>query len=241
MPTYISKDDQQLGPFEDHEIIDSLRSGTYSYEDWCWKEGWEEWQPLRVLFPEPAKTIVMPPVPVAKKSNRKIGIIVSVALVALVILYIASPYYTLWRLKRALSSGDRSSIEALIDFPSVRESLKDQIRVQMSKKIAEDKDTKDNPFAGLAIAFAPTIVNSVVDNFVTPSGIAALIANSRLAMKQPDGKGATDTPMQIDWSKMKSSSFYGPIQFVVDIDGTKIFMSFTGTGWRVKNVEIKPD
>ena len=66
--------------------------------------------------------------------------------------------------------GNRDSLESRIDFPSVRESLKDQLRIQMTKSTAKNQDFKGNPFGGLATAFAPMMINYAVDNFVTPSG-----------------------------------------------------------------------
>jgi len=243
MPTYIFKNDEQLGPFEDSDIIESLRAGTYSYDDWCWKEGWEEWKPLRATFPEPPSVASTPPeTPVAKTKGKLLFPAIGAAIALLLVLYIASPYYSLWRLKRALSDGDRTAIESLIDFPSVRESLKDQIRVQMTKKMAKEKGSQDDSFAtGLAAAFGPAIINYFIDNFVTPSGIASLIADSKGAMEKTDDDGSSKTKKKIDWSKVKRCSFGGPTVFVVDIDGTKLFLGFTGMGWRVKNLEIPAD
>jgi len=57
MSTYIHKNDQQLGPFGDAEILEKLKSREFLYEDNCWREGWEEWKPLKVLF----KPTVTPP------------------------------------------------------------------------------------------------------------------------------------------------------------------------------------
>jgi len=240
MPIYVSKNDQQLGPFEDAEIRDALRSGIFSYDDWCCREGWEEWKALRTVFSEPHKADLAPLKLPIIKPKRKIWVIAGITIAALVGLYIASPYYALWKLKNALSSGDRASIEALIDFPSLRESLKDQLRVMLSKKVAADSDAKDNPFSGLATVLAPAMVNYFIDNFVTPSGIASLINGSN-ALQTAEDKGVSDSPTQIDWSKVRHRSFTGLTQFMVDIDGTKIFMSFTGTGWKVNNLELKPE
>lgn len=85
MSLYIYKNGQQLGPFEDHEIINSLRSGEHSYDDWCWQEGWEEWKPLSTLFPEASEACVSPQPPFAKKSKAKIGVIASVVAGVLII------------------------------------------------------------------------------------------------------------------------------------------------------------
>jgi hypothetical protein len=154
-------------------------------------------------------------------------------------LYIASPYFSFWRLCTALQSGDRDSLEAHIDFPSVRESLKDQLRVQMMKSMAQDKELQDNPFGGLAIAFAPMMVNYAVDNFVTPSGIAALIVVSIIVRAPPTSTRTSPAAKKdIDWSKLHSAFFTSPTRFMVDINNVRLHFRFTGLGWQLKRIEI---
>ena len=61
MPTYIYKDDQQQGPYDDEYIEMCLNKGKLSYDDLCWKEGWgEEWKPLSTIF-SPHQQISAPP------------------------------------------------------------------------------------------------------------------------------------------------------------------------------------
>jgi len=60
MKTYIVKDGQQTGPFEDAEIQAKLTAGACTYEDLAWREGMTDWQPLRVLL---SQTILPPPLP----------------------------------------------------------------------------------------------------------------------------------------------------------------------------------
>ena len=58
--TYIHKNDQQLGPFDDSVILMSLSNGAFEYEDLCWRDGWEDWKPLGSIYPRPkavSKTI----------------------------------------------------------------------------------------------------------------------------------------------------------------------------------------
>ncbi len=58
MPTLVFKNDQQLGPFEDADILAALKVGEYSLEDLAWREGMTAWEPLRALYP-----MSPPPVP----------------------------------------------------------------------------------------------------------------------------------------------------------------------------------
>lgn len=60
MATYVHKNDQQLGPFDDWQILTCLRDGTFSYEDMAWREGWQNWQPLHTVFPAPSRQSARP-------------------------------------------------------------------------------------------------------------------------------------------------------------------------------------
>jgi hypothetical protein len=51
MVTYIRKNDQQLGPFDDSHVVTGMRDGLYHPDDFAWREGRPGWEPLRNLFP----------------------------------------------------------------------------------------------------------------------------------------------------------------------------------------------
>jgi len=246
MQIYITRNDEQFGPYSEADVRQHLASGELSSDELAWQEGLAEWQPLSTLVhsiattpPPPRRTVALPTAEiVAPKPPLQRYALIGASV--LLLLYLVSPYFSLWRLRAALDSGDRDSLESRIDFPSVRESLKDQLRIHMAKSMAEDKDLKDNPFGGLAAAFAPMMVNYVVDNFVTPSGISALIGDSKSALaKDPDSTSPPPTQKKsIDWSKMHYAFFTSPTQFMVDIDGTKLRFRFTGFGWQLKKLEV---
>jgi hypothetical protein len=134
------------------------------------------------------------------------------------------------------------SLESHIDFPAVRESLKDQLRAEMAKTMAKDKDAKDNPFSGLAMMVGPLMVSSLVDNYVTPSGISALIADSKSLFGNENSANASkSSKTSLDWSKARHAFFTGPTQFMLDLGGSKLRFHFTGLGWQLKRIEIKLD
>jgi len=58
MSTYVFANEEQQGPFEDDAIQAGLKSGKYSPDDLAWREGMDEWQPLRrlVSLPPPLPT-----------------------------------------------------------------------------------------------------------------------------------------------------------------------------------------
>ena len=52
--TFIYKNEQQLGPFDDSTILQSLNNGSFDYADLCWREGWAEWKPIEEVYPKPS-------------------------------------------------------------------------------------------------------------------------------------------------------------------------------------------
>lgn len=93
--------------------------------------------------------------------------------------YAGSPYLAASNLKDAAISGDADQLEAKVDFPAVRESLKSQFSAALMQKMNSDPDMKDNPFAGLGMMMIPAIVDKAVDAYVTPDGLSAMVRGSK--------------------------------------------------------------
>ncbi|HEX8671889.1 MAG TPA: DUF2939 domain-containing protein [Longimicrobium sp.] len=88
-----------------------------------------------------------------------------------------TPHLAVRRLQAAAEAGDREALAQLVDFPSVRASVKEEVRQAMAERI--DKEADDNPFARFGAALAGMMVDPLVDSFVTPGGIAAAVRGER--------------------------------------------------------------
>ena len=77
-------------------------------------------------------------------------------------------------IKVAVETGDSEKLSEDINFPLVRQNLKEQLSAAMATNARDE--LSDNPFAALAIAFSDKLVEGMLDTFVTPSGIASLIS-----------------------------------------------------------------
>ncbi len=49
---YIHKNNQQTGPYEEHVVLDQLKSGFLAPEDLGIRQGDSQWEPLRTMFPQ---------------------------------------------------------------------------------------------------------------------------------------------------------------------------------------------
>lgn len=125
---------------------------------------------------------------------------IAVAVALLVIaggIYLGSPYYAVYSLRNAALEADTDKLEASVDFPAVRESLKSQMSAAMMTKMQNDPEMRDNPFAGLGAMMMPAIIDRMVDSFVTPDGIAAMMrgqkpADRSAAQANPDIESRTE-------------------------------------------------
>jgi hypothetical protein len=88
--------------------------------------------------------------------------------VFLLLVYGVSPYFSFWRFTAALRSGDSAALSSRMDFPAIRASLKKQLVARFTQRKTGHKWWGN---------LGPTLIDAIVDAYVTPEGIAALISN----------------------------------------------------------------
>ena len=112
---------------------------------------------------------------------RKTWIVVVAVVVVLVALaYVGSPYLAARDFVAAAKAGETDKLEAAVDFPAVRASLKTQLTAAVTARLQNDPAMRGNPFAGLGTMLMPSILNRMVDSVVTADSIAALARAGRI-------------------------------------------------------------
>ena len=150
--------------------------------------------------------------------------------IVVLLTYGASPYFSFWRFTAALRSRDAAAISARVDFPAIRASLKRQLVARFAKQTSSHKRWSN---------LGPTFIDAIIDVYVTPEGIAALLSN-------PETLKNLKTPREFhfeldkneDLSKVKYAFFTGPRSFVVDRDGIKLRFHFTASGWQLHDLDL---
>src|SRR5256714_13995926 len=146
--------------------------------------------------------VIVAPVtnPEANVSSRKKYVVAVVA--AVLLLYLASPYYAACRFGEALRAHDMDALSARVDFDAVRGSLKQQIRDHFLGVL---KKKKKDRLAQFLAANAGDPLDQLIDAYVTPEGLAAIISNPapiKNASSLSSLPGINDArPREIDWSK----------------------------------------
>jgi Protein of unknown function (DUF2939) len=160
---------------------------------------------------------------------KLIGWFIIICVIAL-LAYGASPYVSFWRFTTAVRSRDAAAITSRVDFPAVRDSLKKQLVARFTNPASSHKRWSN---------LGPTLIDAIIDAYVTPEGIAALLSN-------PEALKNLKTPREFhftlgkneDWSKVRYAFFSGPRSFVVDRDGIKLRFHFTGTAWLLYDLDL---
>ena len=86
-----------------------------------------------------------------------------------------TPYMALDRLQQAAEAGDAEALNAMVDFPALRTSIKSEVQGAVSRGIQRD----GGAFAALGAAVTGVIVEPVVNAAVTPQGIGLLMQGRR--------------------------------------------------------------
>jgi hypothetical protein len=156
----------------------------------------------------------------------------------LLILYVASPYYSVWRFGETLRAHDLNALAERVDFPRVRGSLKKQIRDHF---IGVRETKKDDLVAQLLTASGPSLLDQLIDAYVTPDGLATIISNPA-PIKNASSFSALSSfsgqRREIDWSKARRAFFTSPRDFAVDHEGITLRFRFNGLGWKLREIDL---
>ena len=155
--------------------------------------------------------------------------LVIICLVSLLV-YGASPYVSFWRFRAAVQSRNAAAISSHVDFPAVRASLKRQLVARFAKGTNSQKRWSN---------LGPTLIDAIIDAYVTPQGIAELLANPEALknLKAPR-EFHFELGENVSLSKVKYAFFTGPRSFVVDRDGIKLRFRFTASGWELCDLDL---
>lgn len=144
-------------------------------------------------------------------------------LFALLITYIASPYYQIWRLDQAVMRNDQTALAELVDLEAVREQIKRRLNKEENSAVGD----VSNAFIAWIQDGIARLGSEAVEQLVTLDWV-----RDQLLSKNPDGaqSGFID---QIDYA-----FFERPDAFIVRIghlgdEPVHIRLSVQDMSWRV--------
>ncbi|HRM31736.1 MAG TPA: DUF2939 domain-containing protein [Acinetobacter johnsonii] len=176
--------------------------------------------------------------------NKKLlGALIAIIVVICGYLY-ASPYLAINNIKKAAEAGDTEKLSTYIDYPSVRESFKSQVKAKMAKELMnQDNDG----FAALGAMLASTMVDKMIDGIVTPQGMTLMLKGKDLRDAQQDSQD-TQTAETQEQTKPKYEAGYTSMNdfevVIKDQDQSKevkVLMVRDGLSWKIHKIAVPMD
>lgn len=176
--------------------------------------------------------------------------LIGVAVVGFAAAYFGSPVLAARDLTEAAKTGDETELRRLVDFPSFRASLKDELRDEMVARLRMDSRLGDTALSGLGMILAPGLVNGAVDLLITPEVISEVVTSGEapdptrpLRRKQPETASSKGDQVK------QSYGFRGLNTFAITLSQTDdpdqklaLLMTRKGLfGWKLSGVDINPD
>ena len=147
--------------------------------------------------------------------------------------YFESPAWTLEGMKDAAQSHDADALNAYIDYPALRESLKAELMARMMVEAQKDK----SGFGALGMAFGSAMMGPMIDGLVSPAGMRAALLASRYE-NAPPAASALHVPEKPVIVRRNFS------EFVVTSKGqptSGLVFKRHGLSWMLSGVELPPD
>jgi Protein of unknown function (DUF2939) len=148
-----------------------------------------------------------------------------------------APYLTVNSIKNAAENRNADALSQSINFPALRTSIKENIKAQALKKIAEDSGTQTSKITSELVE---KTVNPVVDKLVTPEGIEQVMFDKIPAAK------IDLTQLDRDLAKSNISMGYESLdRFVVHITDkanrakdVSLILKRDGLAWKLAEIDI---
>ena len=178
--------------------------------------------------------------------SKKITFISIGLIVLFVVAYLLlSPYLVLNKIKKHAEMNNEEAISTYIDFPSVRHSLKDQMKQKLDEPQINSEGAEKDSFAELGNLLAIAIIEKFIDTAVTPQNITLLLQGKKLENPFESDKPSKNEN-ESDSSKHELSyntSYKSFNRFQVDIKKSNpanpdvsIIMTRDGLSWKITEV-----
>lgn len=167
----------------------------------------------------------------------------SIIFSALCFLYVGLAGYAVSRVLNGLASGDAPVVASYLDAPAVKDKLKEQINkilaIRSRKGLGRSNDPGAQIGAGLIAALGPSLVNNLVDQLVTPEGLASILSSIE---KRAEIDQASETVVKNDpLALLAQFRLRGLDHFdLVDKSGGALTFSFRDWAWRITEIQVPP-
>lgn len=139
-----------------------------------------------------------------------------------------SPYVSAYQLKTAAEAQDADALAARIEFPSLRENIKQQLNRAMVREL--DALARHSPMARIGSAFGAVVVDRLVDQQLSPAGLANMMRGGERGRRSDRELFENASMSYLSWQ-----------QFSIRLPSgngrdAEFILSRRGMGWKLTNI-----
>lgn len=179
----------------------------------------------------------------------------ALALVTLAAAYVAAPFVTVWTVREAIRNGDSATLDAKLEWPTVRASLRESLTEYAigPTPVALPGQPVQQPgfWQRVKNGLSRRAVDNMVESYVTPEGLPQLFGMRQL-YRETVSSEANVAPLPWHerahgfWSRIKRAVFHSPTSFEIEIadrnDPTRHYighLKLRGFGWKVTELRLR--
>jgi hypothetical protein len=150
--------------------------------------------------------------------------------------YGATPYLTLYRLGEAIQKSDTGTLQSLVNWPAVREGIKEDICDLGTDDPASGSGNTLPPFGA---SFVRGIASNAIDRAVTPEALLAATGSLPVSASRSDQQGPD---IQVNWAFFDSpTTFSISLQARGQAQPIRLEMDLRHGAWQVQRVWLPAD
>lgn len=169
--------------------------------------------------------------------------------------YVAYPILTVWTIREAVRTGDTPTIEAKLEWPTVRETLRQSMLEYAVGPTPVAAPGQAPPKVGLwqrvKNGLSRRAVDRLVTSYVTPEGLPQLFGARQFYRDNISGEQARIDAMPWHeraanfWSRIKRAEFHTPVEFEIEMadrnDPTRHYvglLKLRGFEWKLVELRV---
>lgn len=165
---------------------------------------------------------------------------------AFLVAYFATPILTVNAIVAAAKAGDEAALERNIDFPTLRESAKDELTAKLMAEAQADPDVRNSALGGLGMMLGPMLVSGAVDALVTAPAIAAMVRTAETPDLEDVATASAPEPASEDKEIRQSYGYRDLNTFVLTLtdpdrpeEPLKLLLTRQGLfGWKLSGIDL---
>lgn len=173
--------------------------------------------------------------------SRTTKLIIGSAVALVAAWLFATPYLSVRAMRAAAMERDAEGINSRVDFPALKENIKNQFSAKMLAETASAPQD-DNPFAGAGAALGMMMIGPMVDRLITPEAISMMMRGQKPAgedTKAEDGAAADNVDPTMGYRDL--NTFAVRVRDKAKPEAEELVLLFKRHGlasWKLSAVEL---